>query len=308
MERFENLLDFINELNENGRIQYDDYSRLFDLVQEFAGAEEAINAAATDIAALLWLNGNCEYCEHGEKEEFSGANRWHCRLGNGIDCRPVWRGAATKASLPEIHKAEPTLLRAKPSRAETMFGPKEAWAIPDRAEAEETTPKTYKGFLLIRCAQCGELRGFCAKQPISSYRCATCNGETPLHDLTSAHIRCKCGKHFKYRTNFEEDVFTYSCLPAARRSIWPITRKLAPIRRCDDARHHRSCERPGGAGRWHKGADRSGFGAIRRYPCGVGRGSAANIPANADWRDCQPTGWQEEVRTDWGELLRRFRN
>ena len=69
MERFENLLDFVNELNETGRIQYDDYSRLFDLVQEFAGAEEAINAAATDIAALLWLNGNCEYCEHGEKEE-----------------------------------------------------------------------------------------------------------------------------------------------------------------------------------------------------------------------------------------------
>ena len=137
MERFENLLDFINELNENGRIQYDDYSRLFDLVQEFAGAEEAINAAATDIAALLWLNGNCEYCEHGEKEEFSGANRWHCRLGNGIDCRPVWRGAATKASLPEIHKAEPTLLRAKPSRAETMFGPKEAWAIPDRGDHAE---------------------------------------------------------------------------------------------------------------------------------------------------------------------------
>lgn len=91
MERFENLLDFINELNENGRIPNDDYSRLFDLVQEFAGAEEAINAAATDIAALLWLNGNCEYCEHGEKEEFSGANRWHCRLGNGIDCRPVWQ-------------------------------------------------------------------------------------------------------------------------------------------------------------------------------------------------------------------------
>lgn len=308
MERFENLLDFINELNENGRIPYDDYSRLFDLVQEFAGAEEAINAAATDIAALLWLNGNCEYCEHGEKEEFSGANRWHCRLGNGIDCRPVWRGAATKASLPEIHKAEPTSLRAKPSRAETMFGPKETWAIPDRAEAEETTPKTYKGFLLIRCAQCGELRGFCAKQPISSYRCATCNGETPLHDLTSAHIRCKCGKHFKYRTNFEEDFFTYSCLSCGAPSIWPITRKLAPIRRCDDAHYHRSRQCSGRTGHWHKGADCSGFGAIRRYPCGVGRGSAANIPANADWRDCQPAGRQEEVRTDWGELLRRFRN
>lgn len=266
MERFENLLDFINELNENGRIQYDDYSRLFDLVQEFAGAEEAINAAATDIAALLWLNGNCEYCEHGEKEEFCGANRWHCRLGNGIDCRPVWRGAATKASPAGVHKASRLCFVQSPARAETMFGPKEVWAIPDRAEAEETTPKTYKGFLLIRCAQCGELRGFCAKQPISSYRCATCNGETPLHDLTSAHIRCKCGKHFKYRTNFEEDVFTYSCLSCGAPVDLAITRKLAPIRRCDDARHHRSCERPGGAGHWHKGADRSGFGANTEIP------------------------------------------
>ena len=93
-----------------------------------------------------------------------------------------------------------------------MFGPKETWDIPDRAEAEETTLKTYKGFLLIRCAQCGDLRGFCVKKPISSYRCAACGGETPLHDLTSAHIRCKCGKSFKYRTNIEEDSITYSCL------------------------------------------------------------------------------------------------
>lgn len=37
-------------------------------------------------------------------------------------------------------------------------------------------------------------------------------GETPLHDLTSAHIRCKCGKSFKYRTNIEEDSITYNCL------------------------------------------------------------------------------------------------
>lgn len=99
-----------------------------------------------------------------------------------------------------------------------------------------------------------------------------------------------------------------AAFPAARRSIWPITRKLAPIRRCDDAHYHRSRQCSGRTGHWHKGADCSGFGAIRRYPCGVGRGSAANIPANADWRDCQPAGRQEEVITDWGELLRRFRN
>lgn len=28
----------------------------------------------------------------------------------------------------------------------------------------------------------------------------------------SAHIRCKCGKSFKYRTNIEEDSITYNCL------------------------------------------------------------------------------------------------
>ena len=32
------------------------------------------------------------------------------------------------------------------------------------------------------------------------------------------------------------------------------------------------------------------------------------VQPNADWRDGQPAGRQEEVRTDWGELLRRFRN
>lgn len=119
MERFENLLDFINELNENGRIPYDDYSRLFDLVQwSSQERRKQSTAAATRYCRPAVAERQREYCEHGEKEEFSGANRWHCRLGNGIDCRPVWRGAATKASLPEIHKAEPTSLRVKPSRAE----------------------------------------------------------------------------------------------------------------------------------------------------------------------------------------------
>lgn len=92
MEHFKNLLDFINELNESGRIQYDDYSRLFDLAEAFSEMEQELDAAKTDIAALLWLNGDCQYCAHGEKEEFSGANRWHCRLGSGVDCRAVWRG------------------------------------------------------------------------------------------------------------------------------------------------------------------------------------------------------------------------
>lgn len=308
MERFENLLDFINELNENGRIPYDDYSRLFDLVQEFAGAEEAINAAATDIAALLWLNGNCEYCEHGEKEEFSGANRWHCRLGNGIDCRPVWRGAATKASLPEIHKAEPTSLRAKPSARRLCSGRKRHGLSLIERKPRRPRRRHTRDFCLFgahNAASCAAFVQNSLSRPIGAQpaterrRCTISRRRTSAASVESTSNTGRISR----RTSSPTAAF-----PAARRSIWPITRKLAPIRRCDDAHYHRSRQCSGRTGHWHKGADCSGFGAIRRYPCGVGRGSAANIPANADWRDCQPAGRQEEVRTDWGELLRRFRN
>lgn len=51
------------------------------------------DAAKTDIAALLWLNGICEYCNFGRQESYSGASRWTCELGPGVDCRPEWRGS-----------------------------------------------------------------------------------------------------------------------------------------------------------------------------------------------------------------------
>lgn len=52
-----------------------------------------LEAAKNDIAALLWLNGGCEYCRFGQKDEYCGASRWTCKLGGAADCRPEWRGA-----------------------------------------------------------------------------------------------------------------------------------------------------------------------------------------------------------------------
>ncbi len=49
-------------------------------------------AAKRDIAALLWLNGNCEYCAFGRKEEYSGAVHWSCSFEPGEACTPEWRG------------------------------------------------------------------------------------------------------------------------------------------------------------------------------------------------------------------------
>lgn len=213
MDRPETLLDFINELNADGRLRYEDYSRLFDLASELDNTAATLDSAKTDIAALLWLNGNCEYCQHGEEERYHGASRWHCKLGSDAECTPQWRGATLPWT--ESEKAAPPPEQKKPlTRTERLFGPKETWTRPviETEDAPEAEGKRYKGFLLIRCRECGKLHGFCAKEPIAQYQCRNCGGFTPLHDLTSLLVQCKCGQRFKYRTNLQEDVLTYSCL------------------------------------------------------------------------------------------------
>lgn len=63
-----------------------------DAIKEYKKLEEKLEEAKRDIEALLWLNGNCEYCKYGVKEEYSGANRWYCKLGHRVDCKPDWKG------------------------------------------------------------------------------------------------------------------------------------------------------------------------------------------------------------------------
>lgn len=59
-------------------------------------AEEMLEYAKDDIAALLWLNGNCNYCKYGIKEEYRGASRWGCAREKGAaDCKPKWRYDST---------------------------------------------------------------------------------------------------------------------------------------------------------------------------------------------------------------------
>lgn len=91
------------------------------------------------------------------------------------------------------------------SRTERLFGKRETWSMPGANRAAER-PDGYRGFLLIRCPECGEIRGFCAKQPITEYTCQNCGEAIPLEDLIPAHVNCgKCGSHFKYMTNIDTD-------------------------------------------------------------------------------------------------------
>ena len=99
----------------------------------------------------------------------------------------------------------------KMSRTERIFGSKDKWNIPASQPEPDEDQGPYKGFLMIRCEECGEVRAFSAKQEIYGFRCK-CGHETPLEKLKPMFMHCKCGKDFRYRTNLQDEKFTYNCM------------------------------------------------------------------------------------------------
>ena len=89
--------------------------------------------------------------------------------------------------------------------------PVEPTAESESAEESETEPPKYRGFMLIKCAHCGEVKGFNARAELSSYKC-DCDGETPLGKLHPLTALCECGKRWRYLTNITEDSFEMNCL------------------------------------------------------------------------------------------------
>ena len=99
------------------------------------------------------------------------------------------------------------------SRVERLFGDfrgkAEEKSEPEKPEEHE--PEEYRGFLLIKCKHCGKIKGFCAKTPISEFTCG-CGEKTELYSLKPAHLHCKCGSNWKYKTNITDEAFDYNCL------------------------------------------------------------------------------------------------
>lgn len=69
----------------------------------------------------------------------------------------------------------------------------------------------YKGFLLIKCEQCGKLKGFCSKFPISWSKCE-CGWKTTLNGMHGALADCECGKRWVYQTNADDDIIEVNCI------------------------------------------------------------------------------------------------
>ena len=68
-----------------------------------------------------------------------------------------------------------------------------------------------KGFLYIRCEECGKEKGFCAKEPAKIQHC-TCGHDTELKDLVVLWANCECGQKSKYLTNMGEYLFDMNCI------------------------------------------------------------------------------------------------
>lgn len=106
------------------------------------------------------------------------------------------------------------------SRVETMFGDYKSRipipsVIPKMPAVRSPKPEqeeSYRGFLLIRCEECGKLRGFYVNKPQTQYYCK-CGHVTPLVGLRPLYLNCKeCGDSIKYMTNEKRDSLTYDCL------------------------------------------------------------------------------------------------
>ena len=83
----------------------------------------------------------------------------------------------------------------------------------ENREEEETSGLTYKGFLYIKCPECGTAKGFNSRNGLSGYRCSECGAYTPFTEaLKELYVNCECGDRFKYMTNMEEPLFDIQCL------------------------------------------------------------------------------------------------
>jgi ribosomal protein S27E len=101
------------------------------------------------------------------------------------------------------------------TRVESLFGPD--WRSRPEKTADEVQRdfahemNGYKGFLYVKCPDCGEIKGTCLKQERKSITC-DCGTEIPLKDLKPMYAKCECGKEFRYFTNLEDETFEYTCI------------------------------------------------------------------------------------------------
>ena len=80
----------------------------------------------------------------------------------------------------------------------------------------------YSGFVVLECESCHRIRTFCARKPMSGFLCKECGKVTPLKDLKTMYMKCRCGKDWSYKTNLSVPEYTGKCLECKQ----PVKMKL----------------------------------------------------------------------------------
>lgn len=88
-----------------------------------------------------------------------------------------------------------------------------------KADAEETVVEEcrqivkYKGFLYIRCPECGAVKGLHMKKESDHYHCHNCGARSVFKQpLVALFVNCECGGSFRYLTNLTDELFDINCL------------------------------------------------------------------------------------------------
>lgn len=73
--------------------------------------------------------------------------------------------------------------------------------------------REYKGFLYIKCPECGNEKGQCSAKGMHSIHCDECGCNDEFAEpLIPMWVNCECGKRFRYMTNIKTDMFDMTCL------------------------------------------------------------------------------------------------
>lgn len=83
----------------------------------------------------------------------------------------------------------------------------------EQSVAVDQQEKAYRGFMYLKCPECGTVKGFNSTKEIKGYHCFECGADTDFGDgLKELYVNCECGKRFKYMTNMEEPTFDINCV------------------------------------------------------------------------------------------------
>lgn len=108
-----------------------------------------------------------------------------------------------EAEEPDVQEEEPEASVDEAAKTDEEYDP-----VMD----PEPIGRKYKGFLLIKCQHCGKVRPFCAKAPVSEFKCDSCGEKTELGELSYLNVDCECGKHSYYKTNMKDFLFDVDCI------------------------------------------------------------------------------------------------